>query len=114
IELRRPSVIEFADGGAMKVCHAPGPGASTVVEAASEWVAVQIRGKQNRVPVPRYMGFVREWLDKAGVPWVEYGVTSPSAKDGIRVYSVYDRIFRSPDAASAYAEEHFLTGGGKG
>lgn len=109
IELKGPPVLYFEDGTSVSVIEKPRNGVSDVLQSASEWMAVQIRGKQNHAPIKKYQALVDEWLSRSNI-------TEGSERDirtvlprhdakPLRVYSVFDRSFRSLDAALVFAEE---------
>jgi len=105
IELSSAPVLRFEDGTQMVASKRPANGVDTVTEAVHPWVAVQVRGKQNKQPVPRYMSKVVQWLQLAGIPWVEFGeMRFGGHGDPLEVYSSYGRHFRTVDAACNFAE----------
>lgn len=105
IELNGAPLIQFADGTKMRAAFNPGNGVHSVAEAHNEWVAVQIRGKQNKPPVLRYMKLVEQWLETSQTPWVEYGqerAIIPGTE--ITVFTTYRRHFKSAEEACEYGE----------
>jgi len=107
IELSQSPVLQFADGGSMRVSHLPRNGADLVAATDEEWVAVQVRGKQNKPPVERYARFVDEWLERTGISWVEYGARRLLSGEAIQVFTAFGKTFRSAEKACDLAEKEF-------
>lgn len=105
IELASAPIIEFEDGTTLAASHRPRKGVDRVSEANHRWVAVQVRGKQNKKPVERYMSKVVQWLSSAGIPWTEFGERGFGEQGGaVTVYTSFGRHFRSAEAACDYGE----------
>jgi len=113
IELSAAPVLNFEDGTTMVADRKPGNGVHAVLETSQTWVAVQVRGKQNRQPVPRYAAMVERFLSSSGIPWVEYGYfrqepEPPVGTPGhVTVYTVFGKHFLSAAAACEWGEERF-------
>lgn len=105
IELASAPVLAFEDGTSLVASHKPRKGVETVREALHPWVAVQVRGKQNKPPVERYMARVTQWLSQTGIPWFEYGQTRFGGHgEATAVYTSYGSHFRAAEAACDHGE----------
>src|SRR5690606_27345885 len=82
----------------------------------SNWAAVQVRGKRNERPLPKYLSQITAWFDQNDIPWVEYGARMPGARSDrmITVYNVggpkggnYVDMVEAHDAAILDFKEEF-------
>ncbi len=89
VELAPLETVEVPGFGMVRLMSALRQGANPCMSSEAAWQAVQIRGKQNRPPVPKYADKVREWLESAGVPSRETGFeTFPVGADSTVIYAV--------------------------
>lgn len=90
IELGRTPEVILADGSSVRVGTHPRPGVNYLHLTDSNWVAVQVRGKQNMRPLDKYVDQIEKWFAQHDIPWVEYGEELPDARPDrmIFVYNV--------------------------
>lgn len=109
VELAGPSEITFEDGGAMKVARVPLKGVNSLVPVEGGWVAVQVRGKQNRPPVPRWQKLASDFFMASGIPVAERGELSyaPTGSSAVTVATVFRKHYRRLDLAAREGEREF-------
>jgi len=73
IELGAPPTVEVKGLGKVTVARVPTNGVQHLIETRKDWNAVQVRGKQNEVPVPRWLSATMEYLEAHGMVWAERG-----------------------------------------
>jgi len=119
IELGRTPEVKMADGTTVRVGTSPRPGVNYLHLTDSNWVAVQVRGKQNKRPIDRYLNQVTNWLAGHDIPWVEYGSELPDARPDrmIFVFNVggstgvnYDDPIIAHEVASAQMAKYAAKG----
>lgn len=108
IELRRPPSLHVEGLGTIFVNSRPYQGVQKVTEINGDWRAVQIRGKQNALPVARWAGKASEFLRASGIVSTE-GISRASAdpRQQLKVMTVYTvgrRSFIDPDVAADHSE----------
>lgn len=109
IELARAHTVEVEGIGVVSLANMPRHGRDVVREAAGGWVAVQVRGKQNKEPIEKWRALLVEWLDETGTEWQEYGaVKRPAAGREFVTYRVGEFFASDPDAAAARFEIRLL------
>lgn len=86
IEMSQTPEVRLSDGTTVRVGARPRPGVNYLHVTDSNWVAVQVRGKQNKKPVKKYLTKIVEWFDKNDVPWVEYGQEIPVGSEQKRLF----------------------------
>jgi hypothetical protein len=90
IELGKTPEVNLDDGSKVRVGTVPRPGVNYLHVTDSNWVAVQVRGKQNKRPLEKYVQQIENWFAQHDIPWVEYGEELPDARPDrmIFVYNV--------------------------
>lgn len=90
IELGKTPEVILDDGSKVRVGTVPRPGVNYLHVTDSNWVAVQVRGKQNKRPLEKYVQQIEGWFAQHDIPWVEYGEKLPDARPDrmIFVYNV--------------------------
>lgn len=73
IELGSPPTIDVVGMGRFTVARVPKNGIGHLVVTQKDWKAVQVRGKQNRVPVERWLSCTWDYLNAHNMAWIEYG-----------------------------------------
>jgi hypothetical protein len=111
IELGRPPRLCLEDGTELNVDREPSLGRDELAEVAGEWMAVQIRGKQNKPPVEKWQSFVDRYLSDMRMVWSEFGRTLGGRGTGRRIvtYRAGDAVGLDPDAVAARVESGFLS-----
>jgi hypothetical protein len=108
IELSRPSEVQVEGHGKLRLMSHLRPGLNQVV-ASVDWYAAQIRGKQNRIPVPRYAEKVRQWMIDNSIPSREEGFAVCADDETLSIYAVRRAkdyfLTDSPAAAFTVAAE---------
>lgn len=112
IELNPTPAITLDDGTTVRLARAPAVGVNRLPLTDSNWVAVQVRGKQNQRPIEKYLTQVTQWLSDNDIPWVEYGQALPDARYDqiVTVYHIGSgdhsrlsgRTFSDPSKANDY------------
>jgi hypothetical protein len=87
IELNRPAEVHVEGRGFLRLMANLKPGINAVVES-SDWYAAQIRGKSNRVPVPKYAEKVRQWMADSAIPSREEGFERKAGCSTLAIYAV--------------------------
>ncbi|MBY3155332.1 hypothetical protein HFO56_23700 [Rhizobium laguerreae] len=104
IELSRPAEVHVEGRGNLRLMAHLKAGMNQVV-ASVDWYAAQIRGKQNRVPVPKYAEKVRQWMRDASIPSREEGFAHKAGDASMSIYAVpRDRgFFLTEDVKEAFS-----------
>jgi len=77
IELGAPPTVEVKGLGKVTVARVPSNGVGHLIVTEKNWRAVQVRGKGNAVPVPRWLECTWEYLNAQKIAWVEEGYRAP-------------------------------------
>lgn len=111
IELGGSPRIRLDDGRVLSVDHDPKPGRDIVSEMTGEWMAVQVRGKQNKAPVEKYQRHVDEYFTRTGMVWTEFGRRVGGSDTGRKLvtFRVGSVIGEDPDRVAAASEEAFAS-----
>lgn len=110
LELGRPARLRLDDGSMVSIERDPRLGRDEVAEIPGEWVAVQVRGKQNNPPVEKWKAYLDRYLEASGMIWSEWGRRMGGKATG-RTFVVYragNVIGLDPDAVAAEVETSFL------
>ncbi|NTF16943.1 hypothetical protein G6L37_00690 [Agrobacterium rubi] len=107
IELGHPARLLLPDGGMASMEREPGRGRDEVCEVRGEWMAVQVRGKQNNPPVEKWQGYLERYLAETGMLWSEWGRRLGGQVTGrtFVTYRVGDIVGLDPDAVAELAED---------
>ncbi len=111
IELGGSPRIRLDDGRVLSVDHDPKAGRDIVSEMTGEWMAVQVRGKQNKAPVEKWQRYVDEYFAKTGMVWTEFGRRVGGSDTGRKLvtFRVGNLIGEDPDRVAAASEAAFAT-----
>lgn len=106
IELGRPSRLRLEDGTIVSIEREPRIGKDQVAEISGEWLAVQVRGKQNNPPVEKWQGYLERYLAETGMLWSEWGRRMGGQVTGrtFVVYRVGNVAGLDPDAVALQVE----------
>jgi hypothetical protein len=109
IELGGSPRIRLDDGRVLSVDHDPKVGRDVVSEMTGEWMAVQVRGKQNKLPVEKWQRYVDEYFAKTGMAWNEFGIRVGGSDTGRKLvtFRVGHVIGEDPDRVAAASEAAF-------
>jgi hypothetical protein len=109
IELARSPRITLDDGTVVSVERFPNPGRDVVPEVGGEWVAVQVRGKQNKAPVEKWQGLVDQYFEANRITYSEFGRRLGGRGTGrsFVTYRVGNVVGQDPDVVAAKAEAPF-------
>lgn len=109
IELGGSPRIRLDDGRVLSVDHDPKAGRDVVSEMTGEWMAVQVRGKQNKAPVEKWQRYVDEYFTATGMVWTEFGRRVGGSETGRKLvtFRVGNLIGQDPDRVAAASEEAF-------
>jgi hypothetical protein len=109
IELGGSPRMRLDDGRVLSVDHDPNPGRDIVSEMTGEWMAVQVRGKQNKAPVEKWQRYVDEYFANTGMVWTEFGRRVGGSDTGRKlvVFRVDSVIGMDPDRVAAASEAAF-------
>ncbi|MCS4088737.1 PcfJ domain-containing protein [Rhizobium sp. BK176] len=104
IELSRPAEVDVEGRGKLRLMANLRAGMNQVVESV-DWYAAQIRGKQNRVPVPKYAEKVRQWMADVAIPSREEGFARKAGDATMAIYAVprNKSFFLTEDPGEAFS-----------
>lgn len=109
IELNRMRAIQANDGGLLYTNKMLMNGMNFVELTTIPWHAVQIRGKQNNLPIKKYQKLIDLWLEKESIQWSEFGSAkyNPQNIDKTKVFTAFGKSFTNPEDCIEYAEPIF-------
>lgn len=113
IEMKHTPEVVLDDGSVVRVGAQPRPGVNCLYTTESNWVAVQVRGKQNRRPLDKYVDQIVDWFSEHDIQWVEYGeeMLDPQIDRQIVFFNIggpTGKNFADPEVAHEMACEELM------
>lgn len=109
IELSCAPKVRLDTGEELSVDHPPVKGKDVLVQVDHQWVAVQVRGKQNKAPIAKWQDLVDQYFTRTGTPWREFGGPLRTAVGKSFVtFRVGETVSLDPDRAAIAHETTFL------